>query len=144
MIKKFLLKNGYVHILLNKIKSQHLTCILKINEKKGVFLIDSGASNSCINKNEKIKFNQIDQDLELEASGAGKEKLNLKMTKKSIVKYGSKKIGNFSFLLLDMDHINKTILENGGNSIDGIIGADFLKKTKAIICYDPAILFLKL
>ena len=66
------------------------------------------------------------------------------MTKKSLVEHGSKKIGNFSFLLLDMDHINKTILENGGNSINGIIGADFLKKTKAIISYNPLAFYLKI
>ncbi len=143
MIKKFLDKSGYIAINLKKTKSQHLTCILKINGVKGLFLIDTGASNSCINKNEKEIFNQVDKNLEIEGSGAGKEKLNLKMTKKSIVEYRSRKIGNFSFLLLDMDPMNETMIKSGANSINGIIGADFLKKTKAIICYRPLALFLK-
>ena len=88
-------------------------------------------------------FNQIDKNEEIEGSGAGVEKLNLKMTKKSLVEYGSKKIGSFSFFLLNMTHINETMSKNGVDKINGIIGADFLKKTKAIISYKPLGLFLK-
>jgi len=143
MIKKFLDKSGYFGINLKKTKSQHLTCNLKINGTKGLFLIDTGASNSCINKKEKEIFNQVDKNKEIEGAGAGKGKLNLKMTKKSMVEYGFRKIGSFSFLLLDMDHINETMIKSGANSINGIIGADFLRKTKAVICYKPLTLFLK-
>ena len=92
MIKKFLNKVGYVGINLKKTKSQHLTCILKINGVEGLFLVDTGASNSCINNEEKEMFNQVDKNKEIEGSGAGTEKLNLKMTKKSLVEYGPIKI----------------------------------------------------
>ncbi len=143
MIKKFLNNIGYVDINLKKTKSQHLTCNLKINGTEGLFLVDTGASNSCLNNVDKEKFNQIDKNEEIEGSGAGVEKLNLKMTKKSLVEYGSKKIGSFSFFLLNMTHINETMSKNGVDKINGIIGADFLKKTKAIISYKPLGLFLK-
>lgn len=91
MIKKFLNNIGYVDINLKKTKSQHLTCTLKINGTEGLFLVDTGASNSCLNNVDKENFNQIDKNEEIEGSGAGVEKLNLKMTKKSLVEYGSKK-----------------------------------------------------
>lgn len=42
-----------------------------------------------------------------------------------------------------MTHINETMSKNGVDKINGIIGADFLKKTKAIISYKPLGLFLK-
>jgi len=143
MIKKFLNKVGYVGINLKKTKSQHLTCILKINGVEGLFLVDTGASNSCINNEEKEMFNQVDKNKEIEGSGAGTEKLNLKMTKKSLVEYGSIKIGKFSFFLLNMNHINETMMKTGADPINGIIGADFFKKTKAIISYKPLTLFLE-
>ena len=50
MIKKFLNNIGYVDLNLKKTKSQHLTCTLKINGTEGLFLVDTGASNSCINE----------------------------------------------------------------------------------------------
>ena len=86
---------------------------------------------------------QADKNKEIEGSGAGKEKLNLKMTKKSLVEYGPKKIGKFSFFLLNMNHINETMMKTGADPINGIIGADFFKKTKAIISYKPLTLFLE-
>ena len=43
-----------------------------------------------------------------------------------------------------MKHINKALVERGIECVDGIIGADILKKGKAIIDYEKNRLFLKL
>ncbi|NBS20101.1 MAG: acid protease, partial [Flavobacteriia bacterium] len=40
-----------------------------------------------------------------------------------------------SFVLLDMQHINNTLAHENVAPIDGILGADFLRKNKAIIDY---------
>ena len=42
-----------------------------------------------------------------------------------------------------MDHINKALSERGISDVDGIIGADILKKGKAIIDYEKNRLYLK-
>jgi hypothetical protein len=44
----------------------------------------------------------------------------------------------------DMSHINKTFNEKEVESVDGIIGADVLKKSKAILDYKSNKLYLKL
>jgi len=44
-------------------------------------------------------------------------------------------MGEQSFVLLDMQYINATIVKEGGKTIDGILGNDFLRKHKVIIDY---------
>jgi hypothetical protein len=43
-----------------------------------------------------------------------------------------------------MNHINKSLSEREVQKVDGIIGADILKKGKAIIDYEKNRLYLKL
>ena len=50
-MKSFFLKKGYIIIPFKIMNSQHISCNLILNNKKGFFLIDTGASNSCIDKN---------------------------------------------------------------------------------------------
>ena len=47
-------------------------------------------------------------------------------------------------ITFDMNHINNALGEKQINSIDGIIGADVLKKSKAVIDYESNKLYLKL
>ena len=47
-LKDLLNKNQFVKVKLYKIKTQHLICFGSINNVKATFLIDTGASNSCI------------------------------------------------------------------------------------------------
>ena len=43
-----------------------------------------------------------------------------------------------------MTHINRVLNEKVTESVDGIIGADVLKKSKALIDYESINLYLKL
>ena len=45
---------------------------------------------------------------------------------------------------IDMTHINSVLNEKVTESVDGIIGADVLKKSKALIDYESNKLYLKL
>jgi len=47
-LKDLLNKKQFVKVKLYKIKTQHLICFGSINNVKATFLIDTGASNSCI------------------------------------------------------------------------------------------------
>ncbi len=50
---------------------------------------------------------------------------------------------NISIVLFDMSFINKTLVDQGAERVNGIIGSDLLKKGKAIIDYSSNKLFLK-
>ena len=49
-----------------------------------------------------------------------------------------------SLVLFDLNHINSALIERGIQKVDGIIGADTLKKGKALIDYEKNRLYLQL
>ena len=51
---------------------------------------------------------------------------------------------NASLITFDMSHINNALSQKKIDPIDGIVGADILKKSKAILDYKSNKLFLKL
>lgn len=144
MFKDILESRGYTSLRLKKTKSQHLVAQLEVNDLEGVFLIDTGASNSCISKDKQTYFDLTGKEKSLEISGAGSEKLEAKPTAKSKISYRGLFLVKLKFFLLDMSSINHSLSERGSQTIDGIIGADFLKKTNALIDYKSKKLFLKL
>ncbi len=143
MLEKFLDTAGYISIRLKKTKSQHLVTTLEVNGFKGLFLIDTGASNSCIRLDKEIDFLLIGKENTMELSGAGSEKLEAKPTGKSNVSFKGEFILKLKFFLLDMNAINSSLSDQGSENIDGIIGSDFLKRTSSIIDYKSKKLFLK-
>jgi len=46
--------------------------------------------------------------------------------------------------LFNLTHVNTALTNHNSNPVDGIIGADILKKTSAIIDYNKKYLYLKL
>ena len=144
MLKAILEPKGFLSIKLKKTKSQHLVAQLKINKREGLFLIDTGASNSCISVDKEDYFSIVRQDEELEMSGAGSEKLKAKPSMKSTINYKETFLLNLKFFLLDMNAINSSLSEQGSLTIDGIIGADLLKRTNAMTYCKSKNIFLKL
>ncbi len=123
--------------------SKHLVCQLFLNGVEGNFLIDTGASNSCLDNTLTTKFSVIQEGDELPLTSAGNEKLNAIGSQKSSLGIASKALASIPFMLIDMETINAALVEQGDEKIDGIIGADFLHKKKASIDYDQSCLVLK-
>ena len=123
-------------------KSQHLIGEFTLNGKAAVFLIDTGASNSCVDKTRADYFNLEAEGDNLPLQGAGQEKLFAQSSDKSSLCYFDKEIHHLSFMLIDMDTINAALVEQEEEKIDGIIGADVLHKKKAIIDYHQCCLYL--
>ena len=107
MLNKFLDTAGYISIRLKKTKSQHLVTKLEVNGFEGLFLIDTGASNSCIRLDKEIHFMLIAKENTLELSGAGSEKLEAKPTTKSSIAYNGLFLVPLKFFLLDMTSIKQ-------------------------------------
>ncbi|NCF31184.1 MAG: hypothetical protein GWP29_04810 [Bacteroidetes bacterium] len=116
-------------------KTRHLVCQSRINGVKAVLLIDTGASNSCIALAEKDNFKIEENGEPFEASGAGKDKVKAILGHQCDLILGIHAVGKHAFILLDMQHINATLMQENGKPINGILGADFLKENQAIIDY---------
>ncbi len=52
-------------------------------------------------------------------------------------------INNLNLIIIDLSHINTALVEHKSEPINGIIGADILKKCSAIIDYQHKALYLK-
>lgn len=123
-------------------KSQHLIGTFLLDDKPAVFLIDTGASNSCVDRKRADHFNLEAKGDNLPLQGAGQEKLYAQSSQKRSLHYSDQEICCLSFMLIDMDTINAALGEQKEGNIDGIIGADILHKKKAVIDYDQCCLYL--
>ncbi|MBK79194.1 MAG: acid protease [Flavobacteriaceae bacterium] len=143
-LKDLLNKQQFVKVKLYKIKTQHLICFGSINNVKATFLIDTGASNSCISLENIDVYDLKTEGEKFEASGASDKKMEAILSKECKFKLGRFSMKKQKFVLLDLNHINSLLESQNVKKINGIIGAEFLKATKAIIDYNNLDLFLKI
>ena len=142
-LNKFLKSEGYSSVKLIFLKTKHYLIEAKVNSINGRFILDTGASNSCICTSLEDKFKVISKESKEKASSANSEMTHTKISKTNVIQIG-KWNSNVSLITFDMNHINNAFSQKEIDPIDGIIGADILKKSKAILDYKTNKLFLKL
>tara|TARA_B110000003_G_scaffold245342_1_gene255039 strand:+ start:405 stop:845 length:441 start_codon:yes stop_codon:yes gene_type:complete len=142
-LNKFLKNKGYCSVNLFFLKTKHYLINAKINDVIGSFILDSGASNSCVCNTQENKFKLETKKSKISASSANSEMTNTKISRSNTIQIG-KWNDNATLVSFDMNHINTALSEKKINPIDGIIGADILKKSKAILNYKTNKLYLKL
>ena len=142
-LNKFLKNDGYCSVKLVFLETKHYLVEAKVNGVKGKFILDTGASNSCICTSLEDKFKVISKESKEKASSANSEMTNTMISKSNMIQIDKweDKINLISF---DMNHINNALSQKKVPPIDGIIGADILKKSKSILDYKTNKLFLKL
>ena len=144
ILQEFLLNQGYVKIKLKFTKTNHFEIKATINGVKGKFILDTGASNSCLGFDTAKNFNLKVLDSDIKAAGAGAIDMNTKLSKKNVIKIGEWEKDKIALILFNLTHVNTALTNHDVSPIDGIIGADILKKGKAIIDYEKKYLYLKL
>ena len=142
-LNKFLKSRGYSSVKLIFLVTKHYLIEAKVNGIDGRFILDTGASNSCICTSLEDKFKVISKESKEKASSANSEMTNTKISKSNIIQIGKweDKINLISF---DMNHINNALSQKKVSPIDGILGADILKKSNSILDYKSNKLFIKL
>ena len=123
-LNKFLKNDGYCSVKLVFLETKHYLIEAKINGVCGRFILDTGASNSCVCTTLENNFNIISKETTEKASSATSEINNTKISKNNTIQIGK--------------------WENKIDSVSGIIGADVLKKSKAILDYNKNKLYIKL
>ena len=142
-LKKFLKNKGYCPVNLIFLKTKHYFIKAKINGIYGKFILDSGASNSCVCITKQNKFKLEIKKSKISASSATSEISNTNISKKNNIIIGKWK-HTIDLVTFDMSHINNTFNDKAIEPVDGIVGADILKKSKAILDYKSNKLYLKL
>lgn len=143
MLKDFLTDKGYSRVKLKFTKTNHFEIKATINGVKGRFILDTGASNSCVGFEAIAQFNLSVEDSEIKAVGAGASNMETKISKRNKIKIGKWSTNKLTLILFNLDHVNQGLLNHNSDAVDGIIGADILKKGKGIIDYEKKHLYLK-
>ena len=144
MLQDFLLKQGYTKIKLHLTKTNHFEISAKINGVKGLFILDTGASNSCVDFDTATLFNLKVADSDIKAAGAGATDMKTQTSEKNKFTIGKWKDTKAVLILFSLTHVNMALTSHNSKPVHGIIGADVLKKGKAIIDYEKKYLYLKL
>ncbi len=142
-LHEVLKKEKYKKIKFKVTKTQHLAIKAKINGVSGNFILDTGASNSCVGFESIEKFELTTKNSKTKAAGAGGTGMKTQISKHNTLQLGSWKNTDFSLVIFDLSHVNEALRQYKAKPVHGIIGADVLLEGKAIIDYYNHYLYLK-
>lgn len=123
--------------------TNHLEINAKINGVKGRFILDTGASNTCIGFDKIEVFKLTSEASEIKAAGAGATNMETLIASKNKIQIGDWKKKKLKIVLFDLVHVNEALTAHNALPVDGIIGADVLKKAKAVIDYGKRCVYLR-
>ena len=142
-LKKVLSKKKYIKIKLKKTATNHLEIKAKINTIKGRFILDTGASNSCVGIDLIERFNLVAEESETKAAGAGATDMETQKSENNLLELGKWVTNSCNLVLFDLTHVNTALTQHNAKEVHGIIGADILEEGKAVIDYSNMVLYLK-
>lgn len=142
-LHSILKKENYKKIKFKVIKTQHLLIKAKINGVSGNFILDTGASNSCVGFESIERFELNAKKSKTKASGAGGTGMKTQISSNNHLQLGSWKNKDFNLVIFDLSHVNEALEAYKAKPVHGIIGADVLLEGKAIIDYYNHCLYLK-
>nr|WP_297912270.1 retropepsin-like aspartic protease [uncultured Allomuricauda sp.] len=143
-LKTFLKSKNYVCIALKLTETNHFEIKARINGIAGRFILDTGASNTCVDMEKLEFFKMVSETSEVKAAGAGATEMDTSISTRNHIQIGKWIKKRQPIVLFDLVHVNRALISHNTLPVDGIIGADILKKGKAVIDYDKKRLFLKL
>ena len=131
-LKDFLFAKDYIRVKLKLTKTNH-------------FEIKASRRSAKLRKKAKAKKFSLKKvkDSEILAAGAGAIGMVTQVSKNNTIKIGRLKIAKSALVLFDLSHVNTALINHNAQPVDGIIGADVLKKVKGIIDYEKKYLYLK-
>ena len=141
-LNNILEKENYKKIKFKITKTQHLLIKAKINGVAGNFILDTGASNSCVGFESVDLFALEAKKSKTKAAGAGATGMFTQLALKNKLQIGSWKDSNFELVIFDLSHVNEALTQHKAKPVHGIIGADILMKGKGIIDYFNNCLYL--
>lgn len=143
-LKKFLKRKNYTKVPLLLTATNHLEIVVKLNGITGRFILDTGASNTCVGFDKIEFFDLTPKESKIKAAGAGATNMETLISTKNRLEIGKWKKTKLKIVLFDLVHVNEALTAHKALPVDGILGADILKKAKAVIDYEQRFVYLKL
>jgi len=142
-LQEVLRAEGYKKINFKVSKTQHLLIKASINGVFGNFILDTGASNSCVGFESIALFDLHAGTSSTRAAGAGATGMYTQVAKNNTLSLGRWKTTDFHLVIFDLTHVNEALQQYKAKPVQGIIGADILLEGDAIIDYANRCLYLK-
>ena len=142
-LKKHLKDKGFVLVQMKRTSTDHFEVEAVLNGVPGRFIVDTGASNTCVAVEHADRFGLISEEAEVKAAGAGNAEMEAWISPENSLKLGKWKKKIVPIVLFDLSHVNHALTSRESTAVDGIIGADILKEGKAVIDYRKKRLYLK-
>jgi hypothetical protein len=133
----------YKKIKFRFLKTQHLLIKVKVNGVVGNFILDTGASNTCVGFDSIEKYSLEATPNSNTAASASSTSMPTKIATDNCLEIGAWKQLSVTFILFDLSHVNEALSQQKIKPVDGIIGADVLHNGNAIIDYPNQYLYLK-
>ena len=140
---QLLRSKGYTRVRLQTLPTNHYAVVATLNGVNGRFILDTGASSTCVSTELAVHFHLNAKPSEEKASSASANELYTEVAHHNTLKIGSWSSKRRSVVLFDMQAVNLALQKLEIESVDGIIGADILQSTKAVIDYQNDWLYLK-
>ncbi|MDP5230662.1 MAG: retroviral-like aspartic protease family protein [Cellulophaga sp.] len=142
-LRRYLKSKGYTKTKLVLTATNHFEIKAKINGIYGRFILDTGASNTCVGFDKMDYFKLTSKESKIKAAGAGATNMETLISTKNSLTIDSWHYKKLKIVLFDLVHVNEALIAHNSGPVDGIIGADVLKRGKAIIDYNKNCVFLK-
>ncbi len=142
-LKKLLKNKNYVRVPLVLTATNHFEIKATINGVTGCFILDTGASNTCVGFDKLEYFKLSSKASKIKAAGAGAIDMETQISTKNLIEIGDWKKKKVKIVLFDLVHVNEALTNHNSKPVDGIIGADLLIKAKAIIDYRSKTVYLR-
>ena len=136
--------NDYLSKKFKILSSGHLIINSHVNGIAAKLIIDTGASNSCIDSNKIEAFKIEIENYDEQASSATEKIKKMYISEENSIDIAGFSIENLKLFVFDMGHINETLKENEPIKVHGIIGNDIMSKHEAIISFSEKKIYLKL
>ncbi|MEP6261572.1 MAG: retropepsin-like aspartic protease [Gillisia sp.] len=142
-LRKLMEGKGYHRIKLKFTETNHFELVARINKIEGNFILDTGASSSCVGFEAVEHFNLLAEESEVRAAGAGATNMLTRIAQQNTIEIKGWKKKKIALVLFDLTHVNEALVNHKAEKVHGIIGADILKGGKAVIDYKNKALYLK-
>jgi hypothetical protein len=115
----------------------HILVKGKINRKKALFLVDTGASRSVFDQHGIRKFmsEATFEANERLSTGLGTNSMPSMVTEIASISFGDLVIKDYTAIAIDLKHVFESYDKLGLPNIDGILGGDILVTYRCVINY---------
>lgn len=141
-LSSLLRRKGYTRVQLKKVTSGHYICKIVLNGIPGVFIVDSGASHTCVGLDKETHFSLNSTKAEKQAASASSADMDTRQSDENHLRIGNWEYFKQELILFDMTTVNDALAQLDEDPVDGILGADVLHHTKAVLDYRRSGLYL--